>query len=166
MKHKTWANNMKRVLSLHRQGKTEKALSMLDTIIDQTTRIADQAISPWHEQQAAGVKSMILKEAGRIKDAAYAELEVVELNQLQLEYWGRALANSLAMAASLHFEAGENRRAAKLAREATQRANQFKESNSIITEAKAKLRNYGKKKTISQKQKRRTHNNRLDSDRK
>jgi hypothetical protein len=108
MNHKTWANSMKRVLTLHRQGKTDKAISLINGLIDKTTKLSEEAISTWHEQQALGLKSIILQEAGRIKEAAEAELATVELNQLQLVYWWRALANSLAIAASLNFNAGRN----------------------------------------------------------
>lgn len=155
---------MKRVRSLHRQGKTNKAISMINSLIEKTRKISEQAISPWHEQQALGLKSIILQETGRIKDAADSERVLVGFNQLQVVYWGRALANSLAIAASLNFGAGRNSVAAKMAREAIQKANQFKETNSIIKDAKEKLKRYENERSRKKRTKHTQQRNRGDRD--
>jgi hypothetical protein len=153
MKHETWAKNMKQALAFHREGKTEKALALLDRIVDKSRVLARKAISPWHEQQALGVKSIVFKESGRPREAAEVELEVTALNRLQLEYYGQSISHSLALAASMKFEAGLNRQAAKLAKESIQWAKQFKVSDSIITDVKAKLRSYKRKRANSQRKK-------------
>ncbi len=145
---------MKRILSLHRQGKTDKAISMINSLIDKTTESSENGINTWHEQQVLGLKTIIYQETARTKEAAESELEVIALNQSQLTYWGRALANSLAVAASLNFDAGRNRVAAKLAKEAIQKAKRFKESNSIIKAAEVKLKRYEKQQNPKRKSKR------------
>ena|ERR1017187_8517706 len=128
MKHREWSSEMQAALSIAIK-QPEAAAARFRKLAAQSRREARTSIGSWHVEQVLGLAATSLASRGKHIAAASSYRTLARVHRGQFQYYGHALASSLASAALELFAAGQGRRAATLALEALRYFGQFPEAS-------------------------------------
>jgi hypothetical protein len=104
-------------------------------LADESERLAENAISHWHMQQALGLAADIYLDSKRDVDASKALEKLARIHRGEMNGHATSSAQNLAHASVLLFKLGDCEQGAKLAREALQLFGQFPEPNPFLIDA-------------------------------